>query len=129
MFKINKNEWTYLYNNNPYLTIFQEYDFFARAIKYYWYYFVFSKCYIAYYLIKDKNKPVLIAPILHYINGKKELFANQNGYNYSNFIYTPCNLEKVIKFLKSKIGSIEAHETINPLTINTLSLHGGPTLL
>ena len=66
-----RREWIELYNSNPNLSPFVEYDYFKRTIKYFWYYFFAKRCHIKYYLIRHNDSPILIAPILFFSNGKK----------------------------------------------------------
>lgn len=106
-----KKVWNELYNNNPSLSPFVEYDYFNRAIKYFWYYFIAKRCVIKYYLITEDHSPILIAPILIYSNGQKELFGNINGYNYCDLVYKNCNqINNAIELLYDTIGRFDIYK-------------------
>lgn len=101
-----KKEWIDLYDSNSSLSPFVEYDYFNRTIKYFWYYFIAKRCQIIYYLISDNDSPILIAPVLFYSNGRKELFGNINGYNYCDLVYKNCSkIKNAIKLLYDTIGT------------------------
>ena len=103
-----KKEWINIYNNNSSLSPFVEYDYFNRTIKYFWYYFIVKRCHIKYYIISDNNTPILIAPIVFYSNGRKELFGNVNGYNYSDLVYINCSkIKDAFNLLYDTIGDFD----------------------
>lgn len=121
-----KKEWIELYDSNSNLSPFVEYDYFNRTIKYFWYYFVVKRCYVKYYLIFEENSPILIAPILIFSNGRKELFGNINGFNYCDMVYKNCSkIKDAINVLHNRIGTFEIYKIRenSPLigVINSLS--------
>ena len=106
-----KKEWIELYDSNSNLSPFVEYDYFNRTIKYFWYYFVVKRCYVKYYLIFEENSPILIAPILIFSNGRKELFGNINGFNYCDMVYKNCSkIKDAINVLHNRIGTFEIYK-------------------
>lgn len=103
--------WINLYDNNPTLSPFVEFDYFNRTIKYFWYYFVAKRCCVRYYLISEDNTPIMIVPILFYFDGHKELFGNINGFNYSDMIYKNCSqINNAIKLLYNTIGTYDIYK-------------------
>lgn len=106
-----KKHWIELYRNNPNISPFVDYYYFQRTIKFFSYYFIVKRCYIRYYCVFDKNTPILIAPILIFINGRKELFGNINGFNYSDFVYKECNrLSDALTYLYNNIGIFDIYK-------------------
>lgn len=113
-----KKAWIDLYSSNSNLSPFVEYDYFNRTINYFWYYFVAKRCYVRYYLISEDNSPILIAPILFYFDGRKELFGNINGFNYCDMVYKNCcKIKDAVNLLYDTIGVFDIYKIreISPL--------------
>lgn len=101
----------YLYFKNQSVSPFLEYNYFKRVVKLSYYYRIISRCYVCYYVVRKDNKPILIAPILHYMNGENELFGKYNGYNYSDFIYDKSIfLNEAWELLISKLKRINIYK-------------------
>lgn len=120
-----EKDWLYLCENNPEITPFQEYDYFKRTIRYFFYYLIAKKCIIKYYTVKCNNEPILIVPIIHYKNGINELFGNVNGYNYCNMVYRKSPLFTLaFDYLMNYIKQLHIYKTANILLIRYLA-NGG----
>ncbi len=125
-----EKDWLSLCENNPEITPFQEYDYFKRTIRYFFYYLIAKRCIIKYYTVKCNNEPILIAPIIHYKNGINELFGNVNGYNYCNMVYRKSPLFTLaFDYLMNYIKQLHIHKTANTLLVKHLANGGGKNVL
>lgn len=82
-----KSIWRELYASNTSLSIFQSYEFMLNFWKNSWIYWIKEKELPIFYLVKDKGKPCMIAPLCKRSNGTYEIMGNKNGCEYCDFIY------------------------------------------
>lgn len=107
--------WNTLYKANRQLSVFQSYDFMYELWKNSPVYWLMNKEWPIFYLVRDKGKPCLIAPLCRKSNGTFEIMGNKNGCEYCDLIYAEGAelrryVGKLLEYLNSSISFVRVKE-------------------